>query len=376
LVDGAPGADGPADVVARIGPMLDEGNVPVARIAAFVRTLHPHIMGRSFVWHRGTPGVQVAEAPYAILHGAEYAVSPAGIVFASGKEFRYRFTPGELPEQPDLRAVAAAGMTDYFALPLRFLDGQVHALAVATDEPGGFREADVAAIRQIVRPLSRVAEILALRRTATNLLSAYVGRDAGERILQGHVQRGDTETIRCITWFADLRGFTGLSAVRDPKDTILLLNRIFDCQVPAVERGGGEVLKFMGDGMLAIFPIPAEPGAEGRVARRALAAANEAFQSLDRANADHPDEPPLAFGLALHVGDVAYGNIGGIGRLDFTCIGPAVNLASRIEGLTAPLGRRLLLSEDFAALVEGECERVGAFPVKGLADPVVVFAPR
>mgnify|MGYP003328194575 FL=1 len=120
----------------------------------------------------------------------------------------------------------------------------------------------------MVRPLARLGEILALRRTATNLLSAYVGRDAGERILQGHVQRGDTESITCVVWFSDLRGFTSMSVKQPPQDVILVLNRLFDCQVPAVEAAGGEVLKFLGDGMLAIFPISASNSAEV-VARRA-----------------------------------------------------------------------------------------------------------
>ncbi len=374
LVDGAPGTTGPPDVVAEMGPRLNAEGIPIARIAAFVRTLHPHIMGRSFTWVRGEPGVTVREAPYAILNGPEFADSPAGQVFATGRELRVRFGDTLMPGHPDLQAVAAQGMTDYLMLPMRFLDGRIHAIAISTDAPGGFNEGHVQALREVIRPLSRVAEILALRRTATNLLNAYVGRDAGERILQGHVQRGDTETVRCVTWFADLRGFTRLSATREPKDIILLLNRVFDCQVPAVERGGGEVLKFMGDGMLAIFPVGAEPGAEAAVAARALEAAQSAFAALDAANAANPEEP-LAFGVALHIGDVAYGNIGGLGRLDFTCIGPAVNLAARLEALTARLGKRLLVSADFAAHLPGACRSLGTFELKGIDAPVEAFEP-
>jgi adenylate cyclase len=371
LVDGAPGAAGPEEVVARLAPGLVAGGVGITRMAAFVRTLHPHIMGRSFVWHRDHPGVEVREAPYTLLRDDAYTLSPVGAVFSSGRELRRRLDGSEPLDLVDLRELAASGMTDYVVLPLRFLDGQIHAVACATDAPAGFSEAEVAALRDIMRPLARLAEILALRRTATNLLSAYVGRDAGERILRGQVQRGDTESIRCVIWFSDLRGFTALSEHRDPRDIIRLLNRIFDCQVPAVEHAGGQVLKFMGDGMLAVFPVVTTPEP---VARAALAAANEALAALDAMNATGTDVP-LAFGIALHLGDVAYGNVGGVGRLDFTCIGPAVNFTSRLETLNGQLGRRLLLSADIAALLGDATRRVGTYPLRGVDGPQTVFEP-
>jgi adenylate cyclase len=371
LVDGAPGARGPEDVVARLGPWLRECGVPIARVAAFVRTLHPHIMGRSFEWIAGHDGVKVLEASYAVLRSEMYAKSPVGAVFASGRELRRRLDGSEPLDMAELVAFAADGYTDYVVLPLRFLDGQTHAIVLSTKEPGGFTEAQVDAVRKIVRPLSRIAEILALRRTATNLLSAYVGRDAGERILRGQVQRGDTESIRCVVWFSDLRGFTDLSAGLDPRDVIRLLNRVFDCQVPSVEKAGGEVLKFMGDGMLAIFPITEEQPAQ-EVARRALDAARDAFAALDAMNASGEDAP-RTFGVALHVGDVAYGNVGGVARLDFTCIGTAVNFASRLQGLASKLGKRLLLSEEVAALVPDAARLVGAFELKGIESPQRVF---
>ena len=192
------------------------------------------------------------------------------------------------------------------------------------------------------------------------------------------MQRGDTETIRAVIWFSDLRGFTSLSGAAPPTDIIVLLNRVFDCQVPAVERHGGEVLKFMGDGMLAIFPIAASDGAPtaARVCAAAAQATTEAFAALDALNATRATaaEAPLSFGIALHLGDVAYGNIGGAARLDFTCIGPAVNLAARIEGLTGKLGKRLLVSEEFAAAAATmELRAVGAFDLKGVADAATVF---
>lgn len=374
LMDGAPGAKGPADVIGMAGPMLIAAGIPVVRVAAFVRTLHPHIMGRSFEWHRDVEGVVIREAPYAILREDVYTKSPVGWVFATGQELRRRLDGSEALDLGELADLATRGCTDYFVMPMRFLDGQVHAVTFASDSPTGFTEGHLAALRRMSRPLARIGEILALRRTATNLLSAYVGRDAGERILQGHVQRGDTESIACVVWFSDLRGFTTLSEKSAPKDIILVLNRLFDCQVPAVEAAGGEVLKFLGDGMLAIFPIDARRPAE-QAAARALQAAKEAFAALDASNASLPEGERIAFGIALHPGDVAYGNVGGLARLDFTCIGPAVNLASRLEGLTGQLGRRLLMSEQMAALLGGGTELVGSFALKGVVEEQRVYAP-
>jgi adenylate cyclase len=293
---------------------------------------------------------------------------------APGAGFRRRFDGSEPLDHADLLDLAGRGMIDYVVEPMRFRDGQVHAITFATDRPEGFSEEQVARIRHINRPLSRMAEILALRRTATNLLSAYVGRDAGERILKGQIQRGDVEDIRCVVWFSDLRGFTRMSAQKESPAIIAILNRLFDSQIPAVERGGGQVLKFMGDGMLAIFPI-SEAGQEAEVAARALQAAREAFAALDQTNAGSSDTP-LAFGIALHVGEVAYGNIGGVARLDFTCIGKAVNLAARIEGLTGPLGWRLLLSAELAALLPDQTRSVGHFPLKGVEGEAEVFEVR
>lgn len=369
LVDGAPGASTPQAVVARLGPGLLEAGIPVTRVAAFVRTLHPHIMGRAFLWHRGSAEVDIREAPYGMLREDTYTKSPVGTVYVTGKEIRRRLDGSEPLDMQDLRDLAAAGLTDYVVLPMAFLDGEVHAITIATDAPEGFSEAHLAGLRHIIRPLARLAEILALRRTATNLLSAYVGRDAGERILRGQVHRGDTESIRCVLWFSDLRGFTALSAHRDPRDIILLLNRIFDCQVPAVEQAGGQVLKFMGDGMLAVFPIATDPRS---VARAALVAATEALTALDAMNAAAVG-PPLSFGIALHLGDVAYGNVGGVGRLDFTCIGPAVNFASRLESLTGRLGRRLLISEDVASLLGPSVRLLGAFELRGVEGEQNVY---
>jgi adenylate cyclase len=205
------------------------------------------------------------------------------------------------------------------------------------------------------------------------LLDTYIGHHAGGRILAGHIRRGDIEEIDAAIWISDMREFTALSDRMAPRALIDLLNRYFDCQVPAIADEGGEVLKFIGDGLLAIFPIgDADPE---EVCSRALAAARRARAAV--ADLSRPtnaeDFMRLRFGLALHLGRVSYGNIGGGNRLDFTCIGPAVNCAARIEKLTSQLGRAVLASGAFAHYCPAQFTTLGEFSLAGFSAPQMIF---
>jgi adenylate cyclase len=376
LLDGVPGAKTPVDVVARLGPALLDAGIPLARVEAFVRTLHPSVVGRSFLWAPGGP-VEVREQSYTYMHSEEFLASPIASVFRTAAPLRVRLLEGGSAQHeiPALAEHARQGYTDYFAAPMRFMSGEVHGIEFFTRHEHGFSEQQIADLSQLLRPLTRIAEIMALSRTAVNLLNCYVGRNAGERILAGHIQRGDTDIIRCVIWFSDLRGFTAMADTTPPVELIRTLNELFDCQVTAIDRFGGEVLKYMGDGLLAIFPIA--HGQTAAACSAALEAAGHASAQLASVNERRAKntEPALAFGLALHIGDVAYGNIGGAGRLDFTCIGPAVNLAARIEGLSGKTGRPILLSEEFAKELATGSELVGTFELKGLPGAQRVFAP-
>ena len=181
----------------------------------------------------------------------------------------------------------------------------------------------------------------------------------------GSISRGDVETIRCALWFSDLRGFTEMSSRRSPTEVIAVLNEVFDCQVPAIEKHGGEVLKYIGDGLLAIFPI-ASPDETGARCAAAIDAAHEALAAIQKL-------PDARIGVALHVGDVAYGNIGGASRLDFTAIGMAVNLCARLEGIASKLGRALVVSAELAAACGRGVEDLGTFELKGIAEPQHVY---
>jgi adenylate cyclase len=352
LIEGAPGAATSPAVLAGTCERLIEAGVPVVRAEAYVRTLHPQFAGRGFVWS-AAGGVRVIEAQHAV--DLEEASSPIQRVFESHELVRQKTDAGEVA-----------------AFPLRFTTGDVHAVAFTTVRPGGFGDAEIAALGEVVAPLSRMAEILALKRTAANVLTAYVGRDAGARVLAGKIRRGDTERIEAAIWFSDMRGFSTVSNHMSPGDVIAMLNELFDCQLPAIERYGGEVLKFMGDGLLAIFT----PSANGlrECCERALRASRDACTAAAVRNL--ADARSIKFGIALHVGEVAYGNIGGEWRLDFTCIGRAVNLAARLESVTAQTGHDVLASADFAArLGEAAFERIGEYTVKGFAEPIAAFAP-
>ncbi len=352
--------------------------LPLDRGEAFVRTLHPNVSGRSFVWHSGR-GVVVHEQSYAYLQSEPFAASAIGRVCKGAGVLRFRgadrdaIRDGHLLAEPDF-----AEVTDYVAAPMTFLAGDLHAITIATSDPAGFTDAHVAAFEAIVLPMSRLGEIIALHRTAANLLDTYVGRNAGEKILAGRIQLGDTENIAAVIWFSDLRGFTRLAGQGAPGDIIRTLNELFECQVPAIERAGGEVLKFIGDGLMAIFPVREGGPSAPELCRAALRASAEALAGLRVVNARRQEtgRPAIAFGLALHAGEVAYGNIGGSSRLDFTCIGPAVNLAARLEGLTATVGREVVTSEAFAALVPDAVEPLGSFELKGVDGTPSVFAPR
>ena len=375
LIDGARSAATPEDALTQLCERLLLCDMPLWRVGVFVRTLHPQIMGIRVLWRQGL-GAQLSEAPHRVVETEEFRGSPVVEVYATGQRLRRRLADPDCPmDFAVLGELRAEGATDYLVLPLAFTDGSVHVATWTTQRPGGFTPQQLAGIEAIVRPLTRVVEARTLRRTAMVLLNTYVGNHAGERILAGHIRRGDTQAVDAAIWFSDMRGSTALAEILAPEIFIDLLNRFFDCQVPAIVEHGGEVLKFMGDGLLAIFPIDA--GDTGEVCRQALAAARIASAAVGELAT-----PPTAtlqrprLGLALHLGRVLYGNVGSANRLDFTCIGPAVNLAARLERLAGELGHAVLASQDFAACCNADegLARLGAFRLPGISADQTVYA--
>ena len=373
LQAGTPGVLTPDAVLDRFAALLLAGGIPAYRIHVFVRTLHPDILGRAFVWCEGKP-VETREMDYGILRTKAFLQNPIPDVVRTRAAVRRKVcdpaTPDDYPIVAELRA---EGVTDYIVYPLLFSNDEIHVASFSTRAPGGFSDAEVAALDSMINPLARVAEIYALRRTATTLLNTYVGRGTGSRILSGQIRRGHGEEIDAAIWLSDLRGFTALADELPGATLIKLMNSHFERMVDAVENAGGEVLKFIGDGLLAIFPLGPERD-RGAACAAALRAAREAHDGQPVFHTG-PDGRPitLSFRIALHVGRVLYGNIGGARRLDFTAMGPAVNLVARLERVSSALGRSPIFSAEFAAACGEPLEPLGEHQLRGVRVPQIVY---
>ena len=373
LIGGARSATPPEQMLSELCDRLTSCGIPLWRVEVFVRTLHPNVIGRRFRW-QSDAGVDVKTTPFPPPDKAETRESLVGHVCNYGIPISRQLFRAECPvDFPLLQELRDQGVTDFLASPLVFTDGDVHAAIWTTREPEGFTDKQRTALETILKPLARVTEVRALRRTAVNLLDTYVGNRTGQRILAGQIRRGHTEAIHAAIWLSDMRGFTALSDRIGTPVMIEILNRYFDCQVPGILERGGEVLEFMGDGLLAMFPIDDEVETQ-KVCADALAAALEArtkVAALDLTGIE--DVKEIHFGLALHVGEVLYGNIGGGNRLDFTCIGPAVNLTARLEKVAAQVGRTIVTSSAFAAHFESQVLPLGEFSVRGFGAQQMVF---
>lgn len=355
--------------------MLDQG-LPIARVSVQIRTLHPQVYSYGYEWRRGRPEVSEVGRDHGIADSPQYLNSPLRPVMEDRLVVRRRLEPpADLGEFPVLGELRADGFTDYIVFPAEFSTGRINAVSWATDRPGGFSEDEIALLADTLPILSTVMEAQSTRRTAGALLDTYLGRDPGGRVLNGTIERGAGEALRAIVMACDLRGFTPYSDTREPGEVIATLNDFFDATGAPITARGGEILKFIGDGFLAIFRIDDACAVES--AERALEAAREAQANVAALNDRRKAAglPALRFGTALHAGEVIYGNIGTADRLDFTAIGPVVNLAFRLEALTKEIGRSPLLSAEFARLCGSRTEALGAHSLRGLSVPVEVFAP-
>ncbi|MCP3397307.1 adenylate/guanylate cyclase domain-containing protein [Bradyrhizobium sp. CCGB20] len=354
---------------------LQQAGIPIKRSTMHVRIQHPQWLGAAFMWTDGMREAKVTRVDFDVLERSEFIGSPVSEMLDGATELRENLEgdPSRGRKHAVYDEMRAKGLTDYVAWPLHHTLGKRHLVTFATDRPGGFDDAHVAALKNVLPVLALVSEIRIKNRLARTLLETYVGSHAGELILAGATRRGTGTTVRAAIMICDLRDFTKISDNWPRDDVIDLLNDYFDAMSEPIARHGGEILKFIGDGLLAIFPLGAPNACANLLhavteARQAMAALNERNNGTGRA--------PLNYGIGVHVGDVMYGNIGSTSRLDFTVIGPAVNMASRLEALTKQLGRPVLLSHAFAELVEKqfELEHVGKHEVRGFSDPIELFA--
>ncbi|MGO4385939.1 adenylate/guanylate cyclase domain-containing protein [Microvirga sp. 2YAF29] len=346
---------------------------PVWRASLSLEVLHPEVSGWQHVWIDESLSIQVSDRANAAT-SPSYLNSPTRVVDDTGHPFRRRLDAPCL-DMPLLEELRQSGATDYVIYPLPFLDRtRTAALSFATQHPDGFNEEALKRLELSSKLLAPYAERHVLQRIAVDLLDTYVGPRTGQRIIEGRVDRGEFELIEAAILFTDLRGFTQMSERSPIPDVLTHLNTWFGIIGEVVETHGGEVLKFIGDAVLAIFPT-----SDGRdraaACRKALAATQEFCRRTAEENLQRPatGAPSLSHGLALHVGEVAYGNVGASHRLDFTVIGPAVNRASRLLDLAKQLDREVLVSQALAREVDQPLIDLGHHTLRDVDEPLQVF---
>ena len=357
--------------------------LPVDRTSLHVGTLHPQVYGYAWNWTRAQATCDEVRVDASALQTDAYRRNPLSRVIDRGETVRISLPAGEgtAAASPLMVELAAKGFTEYIALPLRTGGALHNAATLATQQPGGFSADQLASLQNLLSLFALHVDRHIAQRLAGNTLNTYLGHAAGRQVLAGSIQRGAGAPIQAVIWSSDLRGFTALSDRLDGHAMTRVLNAYFDCLAGAVLAEGGDVLKFIGDGLLCVFPFDT-PRDAAPAAAKALRAGQAALAALGHLNADDGALPdiagwrPLRTGIGLHLGTVFFGNVGAPARLDFTVIGQAVNLASRVEGLTKALGRPLLLTAPVADLVTAPLEPLGAHPVAGLAEPIAVFAPQ
>ncbi|MCW6508351.1 adenylate/guanylate cyclase domain-containing protein [Lichenifustis flavocetrariae] len=349
---------------------LEASGVGVARAAMFLQTNHPQWLGVRIYWRRGMTEAEMKGSEYESVDSDTYLRSPAAAIHAGVPEIRARLhaTPGADDAFPILQDMRQEGMTDYVAWPFSFTLGKQHFITFATDRPGGFRDDELTQLVELLPVLATVVDLRLKNRLARLLLDTYVGPHAGEAILGGATRRGSGFTVEAAIVVVDLRGFTSISDLWPRDDVIALLNDYFDALSEPIEKHGGEILKFMGDGLLAIFPDDA------KAATRAVADICRSMAALNLSR-QASGQDPLGYGVGVNFGDVMYGNIGSRTRLDFTVIGPAVNIASRLETLTKTVEPHVLFSAAFVARTgcRAMLKPVGTYPVQGVGQPIDVY---
>ncbi|WP_428414900.1 adenylate/guanylate cyclase domain-containing protein [Pararhizobium sp.] len=353
-----------AGMIAGFGRRLRQIGLPLDRLTLHLMTLHPEIMGRTYAWAPGEP-VEV--------HDREHGMQTTFAATALRRAIDFRETlvvnaTDETLPWLHIDVFEGRGLSQIVIAPLCNADGPVSAASFASRESGGFTLSEISMIERLLPALRNTCEIRVMRQAELSLLDTYIGPMTARRILAGRIRQGEVETMEAALLLCDLRGFTELSN-RLPEGNVLgILNEYFDVAVPAITRRGGEVLKFMGDAVLAFFPH----ADVNEASEEALAATLEIMDELARLVGDGAG---LEAAIALHYGKVSYGNVGSGRRLDFTVIGPDVNMLSRIQAMCGSLGMSVLMSTAFRERT-GSCvvDSVGFHHMKGFNEPVQLFA--
>ena len=367
--------------------LLAEG-LPIIRSHIAFRTLHPLFSAISHTWHKDRETERLEIAHTSSTADADYRVSPYAFLIENDIDHIRRRLTGEnsLLDFPILNEFRDNyGATDYlaFAIPFdheakgeRLRSGVIGSWL--TDRPGGFTDSDLHALLRIQLRLAVTFKVLIKSQIADNILNTYLGPDAGRQVLNGQIQRGDYEAIHSVIWYSDMRNSTPLAETLNPEDFFAMVNAYFECTAGAVMGSGGEVLRFIGDAVLAIFPIRKGKMTEKQACTKAMRAMREAERRVIKLNIERArnGQPVVEYGLGLHVGDVMYGNIGVPERLEFSVIGPAANETARLESLTKEIGRKVIVSEQFARNIPSDWISLGKKNLKGVGGPMKLFSPK
>ena len=365
---------------------LHEAGLRVARALVFVDTLHPLHEGRAFYWQHDAGDARIRVAEYGSTSEGEMAERWRRSVLyhlleTGGSLFRVRFHAGETADFDRMAQIRDEGMTDLAAMVTRFpASGAIGDLDClysywATDHPSGFEDAHVAAISGVMPMFAAAVKCASLARIAQTLVETYLGRDAGQRVMKGRIRRGVVEKISAVLWYSDLRNFTRISDEAPPQQLIPLLDDYAEAVISAIYDKGGDVLKLIGDGTLAIFAM----ASAAEACRAAIAAHGVLQERLTELHERRTRDslPTTEVYVGLHCGEVFYGNIGGRERLDFTVVGPAVNEVARIAAMCRSLERNVLVSQAFAdgmaRLERGRLVSVGRYALRGVERPQELF---
>lgn len=365
---------------------LAEAGVPLLRLHVAQRALHPKFGGIGFNWTRAA-GITAEHYEHTDTPIEAWLRSPFYMLLTNGlDQWSSKLPQADMDRFPLLADVKAAGATEYFGAAVKFTDGPFDPvdpgnpgegmlISWTTDRECGFCPRDKALLTALLPHLGLALKSAANRQMASDLMRVYLGRDAGKRVLSGEIQRGSSRAIDAVICLFDLKGFTSLAEQLPGTALIEMLNDYFGIAVEAIQCHGGNILKFMGDGILTMFDL----GTIEADAKAALNASSELQAKIRERNAERAAEglPVADFTLALHAGEILYGNIGAENRLDFTVIGPTVNLTARISGMHASVGQSIIVSEDVRKAANGgtghDLVSVGRYMLRGVSAPIELY---
>ena len=371
LMAGAPPPGSLGNLVRTFAGRLTAAGFPIDSIALYTYNIHPIFPASALQWTKKR-GVRQQTVPNDLVGSRDFQDAPQAKTIRDRRMLRYQLTENYIDEsQPQtIKMYKISGFTDVVCLPLFNADSSVNkSLVYGTRHDNGFSSDQVTHMRRLQAPMARICEHFGNKIDMEVALSTYLGKETGKKVLDGKIQRGEGETISAVILFVDIVGFTDLSNSLPATDVLKVLNDFFEVINSSVVAHYGEILKFMGDGALVIFPVVNDLTAQEAAARNALNAVTRARAELQ----DHDGVKTIEFRASLHVGEIFYGNIGSQSRLDFTAIGPAVNLASRLLDKASGLNAKTVCSEAFESISTMVTDSGTICEIKGFKEPVSIF---